>query len=76
MFALSWWACQALAGLDEGGALGVAAAVLAVVLAVAAWWATREPAAGRGPQVRQSVRAGRDAYVAGGDMHINRRPGE
>jgi hypothetical protein len=73
MFALSWWACQSLAGLDEGGALGVAGAVLAAVLAVAVWWATREPQGGPGEgraRVSQRVRAGRDAYVAGRDMNV------
>jgi hypothetical protein len=38
-FALSWWVCQRFIGLDEGRAGGIAAAVLAVLLAVAAWWA-------------------------------------
>jgi hypothetical protein len=38
-FAVSWWVCQDLARLDEGAALGIAGAVLAVVLAVAGWWA-------------------------------------
>lgn len=33
-FALAWWVCQWLAGLDEGVSLGVAGAVLAV----AGWW--------------------------------------
>ena len=41
-FAASWWVCQERAGLDEGAALGVAGAVLAVVLTVAGWWAARE----------------------------------
>ena len=40
-FALAWWACQGLVGADEGVSLGVAGAVLAVLLAVAAWWAPR-----------------------------------
>lgn len=38
-FALAWWVCQELIPLDEGAALGIAGAVLAVLLAVAAWWA-------------------------------------
>lgn len=47
-FALSWWVCEGIAGLDEGTAIGVASAVLAVVLAMAAWWAARErPSGGR-----------------------------
>ena len=80
MFALSWWTAQSLARLDEGAALGVAGAVLAAVLAVAAWWAAREPAGGTGKgetRVSQSVRAGRDAYAAGRDMNVfNNRPEE
>ena len=40
-FALAWWICGKLIGLDEGVSLGVAGAVLAVLLAVAAWWAPR-----------------------------------
>jgi hypothetical protein len=38
-FALAWWLCQEQIRLDEGAALGVAGAVLAVLLAIAAWWA-------------------------------------
>ena len=45
-FALSWWVCQKLIRLDEGISLGVAGAVLAVVVAVASWWAAREHPAG------------------------------
>ena len=41
-FAVSWWLCQGSIGLDEGAALGIAGAVLTVVLAVAGWWAIRE----------------------------------
>jgi hypothetical protein len=40
-FALAWWVCQELIGADEGISLGIAGAVLAVLLAVAAWWAPR-----------------------------------
>jgi hypothetical protein len=86
-FAVSWWACQARAGLDEGAALGVAGAVLAVVLAVAAWWAAREQPDGPGAgdragqdpqvrqdrQVRQDAEAGRNAYVAARDVVIYNR---
>jgi hypothetical protein len=80
-FALTWWVCQAVADLDEAKALGVAGAALTVVVAVAAWWAAREPSGGSadgGAQVRQSVRARRDAYVAGRDQNIviHRRPDE
>jgi hypothetical protein len=38
-FALAWWICQELIGADEGVSLGVAGAVLAILVAVAAWWA-------------------------------------
>ncbi len=80
-FAMSWWVCQAAAGLDEAKTLAVAGAVLAVVLAVAAWWAARERpgrSGNAGVRVSQSVRAGRDAYTAGRDQTVNirRRPGE
>jgi hypothetical protein len=82
-FALSWWVSQDQVHLGEGAALGVAGAVLAVVLAVAGWWAARErlggarlPAAGR--QVVQEARGGRDVNIAGRDQTIinYRRPDE
>jgi hypothetical protein len=41
-FALTWWICEGVIGVDEGAALGIAGAVLAVLLAVAAWWAPRD----------------------------------
>jgi hypothetical protein len=79
VFALAWWTCQTKVGLDEGEALGVAGAALAIVLAVAAWWATRripDDSANGKTQVRQSIRAG-TAYVVGkGTINIHRRPGE
>jgi len=84
-FAVSWWVCETVAGLDEGTAIGVAGATLAVVLAVAAWLATREHSrdtsdrgGGVGLRVKQSVRAGRDAYVAGEKQTVinYRHPGE
>jgi hypothetical protein len=40
-FALAWWVCGKLIGLDEGVSLGIAGAVLAVLLAISAWWAPR-----------------------------------
>jgi hypothetical protein len=40
-FALAWWVCQERIRLDEGVSLGIAGAVFAVLLAVAAWWAPR-----------------------------------
>lgn len=74
-FALSWWVCQEQAHLDEAAALGVAGAVLAVVLAIAGWWAARERPAGAdtgaiGARVSQRVRAGRDVNMAGRDQTI------
>jgi hypothetical protein len=75
-FAVSWWVCQEQIGLGEGAALGIAAAVLAVVLAVAGWWAARERRGnGAGPdgarwRVVQKARAGRDAYTAGRDQTV------
>jgi hypothetical protein len=76
-FALAWWVCQELIGLDEGVSLGIAGAVLAVLLALAAWWAPRgadDGGAGGGRRrVVQKARAGRDAYIAGRDMTINDR---
>jgi hypothetical protein len=76
-FALAWWVCQELIGLDEGVSLGVAGAVLAVLLAIAAWWAPRG-ADGGGPdgggrRLVQRARAGRDVYLAGRDMTVNQR---
>ncbi len=82
-FAVAWWVCQEHAGLGEGAALGVAGAVLAVVLAVTGWWAGRDRpgggSVGGGERwVRQSTRAGRDAYTAGNDQTVInvRRPEE
>ena len=78
-FALTWWICGKLIGLDEGESLGVAGAVLAVLLAVAAWWAPRGADSGGaadgsgGRRLVQKARAGRDAYVAGRDMTVKQR---
>lgn len=76
-FALVWWVCQEGIRLDEGISLGIAGAVLAVLLAVAAWWAPRGADGGEsdgsGTRLTQKARAGRDAYVAGRDMTINQR---
>lgn len=75
-FALSWWVCQERIGLDEAAALGVAGAVLAVVLAVTGWWATRERPGGEvglgavGRRLVQKARAGRDINMAGRDQTI------
>jgi hypothetical protein len=74
-FALAWWVCGKLIGLDEGVSLGVAGAVLAVLLAVAAWWAPRDADSGgsdgSGGPLTQKARAGRDVYLAGRDMTID-----
>jgi len=75
-FALAWWVCQDLIGLDEGVSLGVAGAVLAVLLAVGAWWAQRGAdsgglgGAGR-RQLRRASAPGRDFYIAGRDQEIS-----
>ena len=77
-FALAWWVCAKLINLDEGASLGIAGVVLAVLLAVAAWWAPRGAddsgeSGGAGWRVVQKARASRDAYVAGRDMKISQR---
>jgi len=73
-FAVSWWVCQERTRLDEGAALAIAGAALALVLAVAGWWAAREHPAGAGPgatgRVSQKARAGRDVNMAGRDQTI------
>lgn len=74
-FALAWWVCQELIKLDEGVSLGIAGAVLAVLLAVAAWWAPRGadsdgPDGGGGQRLVQKARAGRDVNMAGRDQTI------
>jgi hypothetical protein len=75
-FALAWWLCQERIRLDEAISLGVAGAVLAVLLAVAAWWAPRGADSGGsdgsgGRRLAQKARAGRDVYMAGRDMTVN-----
>lgn len=77
-FALAWWACGKLVGLDDGVSLGIAGAVLAIVLAVAAWWAPRGADSGGsdgsgGRRLVQKARAGGDVYVAGRDMTVGQR---
>ena len=74
-FALAWWVCGKLIRLDEGVSLGIAGAVLTVLLAVAAWWAPRGADSGGsgsvGSRLVQKARAGRDQTI------INyRRPDE
>jgi hypothetical protein len=73
-FALSWWLCQGLVGLDEGVSLGLASAVLAVMVTVAGWWAARgDDNGGPGDGIRwlvQRARAGRDVNIAGRDQTV------
>lgn len=77
-FALAWWICGKLVGLDEGVSLAIAGAVLAVLLAVGAWWAPRgadsEGADGRGRRLVQKARAGRDVNMAARDQTIINYP--
>jgi hypothetical protein len=76
VFAFGWWVCARLLHRDEGISLGIASAALAIVVVIAGWWAGRElPGKDSGDRARnitQRVRAGRDAYVAGRDLTINR----
>jgi high-affinity Fe2+/Pb2+ permease len=77
-FVLAWWVCQELIRLDEGISLAIASAVLAVVLAVAGWWAARDADSGRsdgsGRRLVQKARAGRDVNMAGRDQTITNYP--
>ena len=71
-FAVAWWVCQRQIRLDEGISIGIAGAVLTVMLAVAAWWAPRggdDSAGGEGLLVRRA-RAARDVNMAGRDQII------
>ena len=74
-FALAWWVCGKLLGLDEGVSLGVAGAVLAVLVAVAAWWAPRGADSGgaddSGGRLTQEAAAGRNANIAGRDLTVH-----
>jgi high-affinity Fe2+/Pb2+ permease len=75
-FGLAWWVCQELIGADEGISLGIAGAVLAILLAVAAWWAPRgadSEESDAGGRLVQKARAARDVYMAGRDMTVNQR---
>jgi hypothetical protein len=74
-FAGAWWVCQAALRLSDGVSLGAAGAVVAMVVAVAGWWAGREKPSGESEasgdvRVSQRVRAGRDVNVAGRDQKI------
>jgi hypothetical protein len=77
-FALAWWVCQEQIRLDEGASLGIAGAVLAVVIAVAGWWAARGADSGKpgggGRRFVQKARAGRDVYMAGRDQTTSNNP--
>jgi hypothetical protein len=75
-FALAWWVCGKMIGLDEGISLGVAGAVLAVLLAVAAWWVPQGADSGEsdgvgGHRVVQKVRAGRDVNMRAGIRQLS-----
>jgi hypothetical protein len=77
-FALAWYVCQRLIALDEGVSLGIAGAVLTVLLAFGAWWAPRSIDGGGsdasgGRRSTQKARAGRDVYMAGRDMTVQQR---
>jgi hypothetical protein len=77
VFAVVWWACQGPGGLNEGAALGIAGAVLAVFVPVAAFWATRErqdagdagrsgrPPTGCLTSPKEGARVGREERVTG-----------
>jgi hypothetical protein len=73
-FALAWWVCGKLIGLDEGVSLAIAGAILAVLLAVAAWWvplgADGGGSGGSGRRLVQKARAGRDVNMAGRDQSV------
>jgi hypothetical protein len=60
-FASSWWVCQECIHLDEGASLGVAGAVLAVVLAVSGWWAGLELPGGA--NIGPGRRTGQERHV-------------
>jgi tetratricopeptide (TPR) repeat protein len=55
-FVLAWWVCAKLVKLDAGASLGIAGAVVAIVMAIATWWAPQGVDGG-----------GADGNAAGGD---------
>lgn len=73
-FALAWWVCQEQFRLDEGISLGIASAILAVLLAVAAWWVPQGADSGEsgssGGRLVQKARSSRDVYMAGRDQKV------
>jgi tetratricopeptide (TPR) repeat protein len=74
-FGGTWYLCQSFAGLDPGTSWAIAGAVLAVALAVLAWWAGREPGvADRAvrPACGAAVNIGRHADLSGDVITISR----
>jgi hypothetical protein len=73
-FALSWWVCRQLIRMDEASSLGIAGAVLTLVLAVTGWWAPQVPGNEGSHAARwwliQKARAGRNVNLAGRDQMI------
>jgi hypothetical protein len=67
-FALAWWVCQEQIRLDEGVSLGIAGAVLAVLLAIAAWWAPRGADSG-GPVPATPKPGDVSNTISGGTQH-------
>jgi CHASE2 domain-containing sensor protein len=59
-FTGTWYTCQHLGGLDVATSCAIAGTVLAAVLALAAWWAPREPpvASASGRLGSRTVRSG------------------
>lgn len=69
-FAASWAVAYYPVGLDNGVALGIAGAVLAVALAVLAWWAAREPGGLPAGQAGRPGYAIGTAYVDRAVIHV------
>jgi high-affinity Fe2+/Pb2+ permease len=74
-FALAWWVCQERIRLNAGVSLGIAGAVVAIVIAVAGWWAPRGGDSGGSDdsgerRLVQKARAGRDSNMAGRDQTV------
>jgi len=73
-FVLAWWVSQKVVRLDEGASLGIAGAVLALVIAVTGWWAARgdgsQELGGSGKRLVQKAQAGRDVNIAGRDQTV------
>jgi len=79
-FTLGWWVCAGFLHQDEGISLGIASVAVAIVMVIAGWWAGLEPTGKASDtdsesgtaRANQHVRAGRDGYVSGRDLTINR----